>query len=246
MYLLLSLFNIVTVSKCTSSNKPVQSINFAFIRILDDILITPLHNFSVYGHPFLTPEKDGGAILILNTTSQYVELPNTGLECLQDLTTCDKGFTLNVEIKVYKVNTTDKNYIFSSGGDQVNSSGIALYLWKGELYCSTKWNKQIWTAKKILSVKDNEWHSYQVSWNEETGFLVYIEGILFMKNTIHLPNPVQDKTHPLLIAKGFGSDVTTLMDIRNLYVWTASRDVLICENVIQGIKEYEMRRGGGG
>ncbi|XP_060084593.1 uncharacterized protein LOC132563855 [Ylistrum balloti] len=221
------------LAESTSSAAPIQYLNFTFIQIKDNLLITPLHNFTVYGKPSIVPEANGNAILVLNTTGQYVELPNTGMQCLQDLTTCDNGFTLSVEIKFLNSTITDKQYIFSSGGDQLNTSGIALYLWMGELYCAVKWNKFMWTSKLKIHFSHTEWHTYQVSWNEVDGFIVYIDGHLFMNHTIKLPNPTQPDIHSLLIAKGHGSSITTFIDIRNLYAWTASRDVLIHEHIIQ-------------
>jgi hypothetical protein len=48
-------------------------------------------------------------------------------------------------------------------------------------------DKAIWTAKQKLGVKPGEWHSFQVSWNKQNGFIVYLDGHFFMKNSIH-PN----------------------------------------------------------
>lgn len=220
-------------SPSVTTKAPIHSLDFTFLEIKNNILITPLHNFTVYGTPSIVPEVNGSAVLVLNKTGQYVELPNTGLQCLQDLTSCDNGFTLNVEIKFLNSTITDKQYIFSSGGDMVGTSGIALYLWKMELYCAVKWNKIIWTSKSKIHFNHTEWHTYQVSWNEADGFIVYVDGHLFMNHTIRLPNPNQPDVHSLLIAKGHGSTSTTFLDIRNLFAWTASRDVLIHQHIIQ-------------
>jgi hypothetical protein len=53
------------------------------------------------------------------------------------------------------------------------------------------------------------------------------DGHFFMKNSIHLPNPAQNGVYPLLIATTPGHNDTSLMEVRNLYTWTASRDILI-------------------
>ena len=205
------------------------------MEIKNNILVTPLYNFTVYGNPSLNLITGGNVVLRLNQTGQYLELPNKGIQCIQDLTTCDNGFTLSVELKfLTTISTNEKQYIFSSGGDIVNSSGIALYLWHGELYCSAKWNKQIWTAKKKLTFTHTDWHTYQVSWNIKNGFIVFVDGDKFMSHSVHLPNPIQQLIHSLLIGKGFQTNVTTFMDIKNLFVWTASRDVLINQSIITG------------
>ncbi|XP_071167716.1 uncharacterized protein [Mytilus edulis] len=200
---------------------------FDFMEIKGNVLVTPEYNFTVYKNPTIRPENNGHAVLILNTTGQYVELPNKGIECIQDMTKCESGFTLSLEIKWLDMNSTNKRYIFSSGGDKVNNSGLALYLWHGELYCAAKKDKTIWTAKSKLNVKAGDWHSYQVSWNKKDGFVVYLDGHIFMEHTIQLPNPAQPGTFPLLIATTPGYSETSLMEVRNLYTWTASRDVLI-------------------
>ncbi|XP_061171667.1 uncharacterized protein LOC133181143 [Saccostrea echinata] len=196
------------------------------------ILKETSYNFTVFGKPHLTPEQNG-AILELHKDGQYVELPNYGLECIQDMTKCDHGFTLSAEIKLKDMNSTDKRYILSSGGDQVGASGLALYLWHGDLYCSTKKDNYIWTAKQKLNIKAGEWHIYQVSWNKKDGFIVYLDGKVFMSHSIKLPNPDQPTVYPLYIANAPNSTYSsTQMDVRNLYTWSASRDSLIGQGCI--------------
>lgn len=223
----------LSVFSCGAKEK-----KFDFMAIKGNVLVTPEYNFTVYKNPTIRPEKNGHAVLILNTTGQYVELPNKGIECIQDMTKCESGFTLSLEIKWLDMNSTNKRYIFSSGGDKVNNSGLALYLWHGELYCAAKKDKVIWTAKAKLNVKVGEWHSYQVSWNKKDGFVVYLDGHIFMEHTIKYPNPPQSGTFPLLIATTPGYNETSLMEVRNLYTWTASRDVLINNTCITGMYSY--------
>jgi hypothetical protein len=67
------------------------------IQIKDNILVTPNYNFTVYKNPVIRKEANGKTVLVLNTTGQYVELPNKGIECIQDMTKCDSGFTLRVK-----------------------------------------------------------------------------------------------------------------------------------------------------
>ncbi|XP_052098806.1 uncharacterized protein LOC127733493 [Mytilus californianus] len=218
---------VTTNQMTTDFSCGAKEVKFDFIEIKGNVLVTPEYNFTVYKNPTIRPENNGHAVLILNTTGQYVELPNKGIECIQDMTKCESGFTLSLEIKWLDINSTNKRYIFSSGGDKVNNSGLALYLWHGELYCSAKKDKTIWTAKAKLNVKAGEWHSYQVSWNKKDGFVVYLDGQVFMQHSIKYPNPAQPGTFPLLIATTPGYNETSLMEVRNLYTWTASRDVLI-------------------
>ncbi|VDI09440.1 Hypothetical predicted protein, partial [Mytilus galloprovincialis] len=218
---------VTTNQMTTEFSCGAKEVKFDFMAIKGNVLVTPEYNFTVYKNPTIRPENNGHAVLILNTTGQYVELPNKGIECIQDMTKCESGFTLSLEIKWLDINSTNKRYIFSSGGDKVNNSGLALYLWHGELYCSAKKDKTIWTAKSKLNVKAGEWHSYQVSWNKKDGFVVYLDGQTFMLHSIKLPNPAQPGTFPLLIATTPGYNETSLMEVRNLYTWTASRDVLI-------------------
>lgn len=151
------------------------------------------------------------------------------------MTKCEHGFTLSAEIKLMDTNSTHKRYIFSSGGDQVGASGLALYLWHGELYCSTKKDNLIWTAKQKLNVSAGEWHTYQVSWNKKDGFIVYLDGKEFMSHSIKLPNPSQPTVYPLYIASApNNTHSSTLMDVKNLFTWSASRDSLIGQGCITG------------
>lgn len=212
----------------------IKMFNFTFIGIHGNILYTPTFNFTVYGSPKLRPEPDGSAILVLNTHGQYVELPNKGLECVEDINTCDKGFTFQVEVKILEYSMINKTYIFSSGGDKLNSSGVALFLWNGELYCSTKRDNLIWAAKKNVTFDVTIWHKFQVSWNKNDGFIVYVDGVHFMTSLLRYPTAAQPNTHELLIANAFNASTTTKMEIKNLFTWTASRDVLITEGVITG------------
>lgn len=151
------------------------------------------------------------------------------------MTKCEHGFTLSAEIKLMDLNSTDKRYIFSSGGDQVGASGLALYLWHGELYCATKKDNFMWTAKQKLNVKVGEWHTYQVSWNKKDGFVVYLDGKEFMSHSIKLPNPDQPTVYPLYIASAPNHTYSsTAMEVRNLFTWSASRDSLIGQGCITG------------
>jgi hypothetical protein len=102
--------------------------------------------------------------------------------------TCNTGMVdKNVSWGSPGIKVTYLHQVFSSGGDKVNNSGIALYLWHGELYCSAKKDKAIWTAKQKLGVKPGEWHSFQVSWNKQNGFIVYLDGHFFIF-TFHSKN----------------------------------------------------------
>ncbi|XP_062578886.1 uncharacterized protein LOC134240828 [Saccostrea cucullata] len=149
------------------------------------------------------------------------------------MTKCDHGFTLSAEIKLKDMNSTDKRYILSSGGDQVGASGLAVYLWHGDLICSTKKDNVLWSTRHKLDVNAGEWHVYQVSWNKKDGFIVYLDGKVFMSHSIQLPNPAQPTVYPLYIANAPNSTYSsTQMDVRNLFTWSASRDSLIGQGCI--------------
>ena len=82
--------------------------DLSFNSIQGNVLITPSYNFTVYNSPKIVPEQGGSAYLELKKKGQYMKLPNVGLECIQDMTKCDHGFTLSVEIKFHNLNSTNK------------------------------------------------------------------------------------------------------------------------------------------
>lgn len=192
-------------------------------------------NFTVFGNPLLIPDNHGNNVLVINKTGEYVELPDNGLECLIDISKCQKGFTLKADIKflVQTVQST-RYYIFSSGGDQAGTTGIALYLDHNKLCSTARSRDKLWTTCKAYTFELQQWHTYQISWNPKDGYYVFVDGMLFMRPDLIIQLQLQTGIHPLLIGGSFSTNITTFMTIKNLYTWTASREILIQQGVIEG------------
>ena len=212
-----------------------QVYNLTFQTIIGNILITPSFNFTIHGHPALKLQQKGQTALVLNGTKQYVELPDKGIPCLEKISACKNGFTMQLEVKFTHIDVTKKTYILSSGGDKSGTSGTALYLQGNQLVFAVKQGIFHWTGSCNVTslIKLNIWYNIQVSWSMK-GITVVIDGKLAIYETLGTPYPGTSVTHPVLIGKTEGANYTAYIMIRNLFTWTTTREVLVSQGVING------------
>ena len=227
------LFSII--SETTTSSPLYQAYNLTFQSIIGNILITPAFNFTVHGNPVLNLQEKGQTALVLNGSRQYVELPDKGIPCLEKLSDCKNGFTMKLEVKFTHVDVTKKTYILSSGGDKSGTSGTALYLQSNQLIFAVKQGIFHWTGSCNVTslIKTNVWYSIEVSWSMK-GITVIINGNKVIDQTRGTPYPGTSVTHPVLIGKTEGANYTAYMMVRNLFTWTASREILVSHGVVNG------------
>ena len=225
----------LNISVTTTVPPLFQSYNLTFQTIIGNILITPIFNFTVHGHPLLKLQEKGQTALVLNGTKQYVELPDKGIPCLEKMADCHNGFTMRLEVKFTQIDVTKKTYIISSGGDKSGTSGTALYLQGNQLVFAVKQGIFHWTGACNVTtmIKLNVWYNIEVSWSMK-GITAVINGHLVINETGGTPYPGTSVTNPVLIGKTEGANYTAYMMIRNLFTWTTSREVLVSQGVIDG------------
>ena len=216
---------------------PFQQYNLSFHTIIGNILITPTFNFTVHGNPVLNLQEKGQTALVLNGTKQYLELPDKGIPCLEDIGKCSNGFTMKLEIKFTHIDTTQKTYIISSGGDKSGTSGTALYIQSNQLVFAVKQGTFHWvgTCNTTSLIHLSLWYHLELSWSFTAGASVVMNGKKVIEETIGKPYPGKSVTHPVLIGKTEGTNYTAFMWVRNLFTWTASREILVSHGILAGI-----------
>jgi len=208
-----------------------------FITVTENILITPAFNFTLHNKPTLEIGNNGHTTLTLNCNAhQYIELPDSGVPCLENLSSCDKGFTFKLTLMFTDLNSAEKTYILSSGGDVAFNSGMGIYVHNYQLIYGVKKGFYHWVGSYNMSnsLKLNTWYNYEISWSLKSGVSVIIDGIEVIHVTAWSPSPGVEKTNPVLIGKTTGANTTTCMKIRDLFTWTASRDILVDHGVLPG------------
>ena len=223
-------------SEMTTVDKtPFQQYNLTFQSIIGNILITPAFNFTVHGHPKLELQEKGQTALVLNCSRQYVELPDKGIPCLENMGSCKNGFTVKLEVKFTSIDVLQKTYVLSSGGYMSGTSGTALYLLGNQFVFAVKQGMFHWvgTCNITSLIQTDVWYNIEVSWSM-TGIIVYLDGKKVIDETKGTPYPGTSVTHPVLIGKTEGSNYTACMHVRNLFSWTASREILVSHGVVPG------------
>ena len=225
--------NCLRLSDTSSLNKECKGkfIDLGFLNMQGNTVFTPNYAFKANNNPNVLKDANG-TIVQLFRYGQYIELPNRGLQCIQDMTSCDNGFYLGFDIKFHRFNPISKTYIIESGGDVINSTGLSIFLQYQyrvlHLICSAKRNQEIWTSKRLIQATVKRWYSLEISWNDQSGFEVYLDGQFFMNTSKHYLTPTQPVMYQMLIGRTVNDSVpTSLLDIRNLYVWTESKQRLV-------------------
>lgn len=176
-------------------------------------------------------------MLVLDCTqNQYVELPDEGIPCLEDLNNCTNGFTFNLELQFTKLDPAEKTYILSSGGDVETASGMAIYIQSSQLIFGVKQSMFHWTGKYDLTgkLKLNQWYRYEISWSLTSGISVIIDGYEVIKEKVWTPSPGIPATNPVFIGKTANASSSSCMNVRDLFTWTIHREVLVDQGILPG------------
>lgn len=230
-------YSFAKFSAPSTTQKPYEQYNLTFINITGNVLITPSFNFTLHNKPTLLLENNSHTVLVLDCSQhQYVELPDKGIPCLEDLDKCDKGFTFTLQIQFTKLDPSEKTYILSSGGDVETASGMAIYIQSYQLIFGVKQNVFHWTGKYDLSgkVKLDEWYKYEISWSVTTGISVVIDGYEVIKEKAWTPSPSIPKSNPVFIGATANPNSTSCMNVKDLFTWTVHREVLVDHGVLPG------------
>ena len=217
--------------------KPFQEYNLTFITVTGNVLVTPSFNFTLHNKPALLLENGSRTTLVLDCSkNQYVELPDSGIPCIEDLDNCKKGFTFKMQLQFTQIDTAEKTYILSSGGDVETASGMAIYIQSSQLIFGVKQSFFHWSGKYDLTGKLNlsQWYKYEISWSYEKGISVIIDGYQVINEPQWTPSPGIAKTNPVLIGKTADSNTTSCMNVRDLFTWTIHREVLVDQGILPG------------
>lgn len=99
------------------------------MRIEVNILITASINITVLGSPRLVDLPDGAKAVELNGVDQALDIPRGDRACPWNPEACALGLSAGFRLKVTRVE--EAMYIFSNGGDEPNSYGMAMYYSSG-------------------------------------------------------------------------------------------------------------------
>lgn len=153
---------------------------FRFLGIIQNLLLSPSFNFTIFGSPGFVTGPTGGFALLLNGLNQYVTLGDQSGSCLGDLELCQFGLTFRFNLKIIKF--SQKTYIFTNGGDQAGYYGMAMWHTRNRLYltCSTKTRVY---AVFIPFQMTNTFVRIEFSWSLQTGLGLYFDGKLVSMTT---------------------------------------------------------------
>ncbi|KAL4231419.1 hypothetical protein ACF0H5_008996 [Mactra antiquata] len=142
-----------------------------------------------------------------------------------------------------KIDVAEKTYIVSSGGDVAGSSGMAIYLHSNILIFGVKKGIFHWTGTYNMSgiVQENVWYKMEISWNQDKGIKVLIDGFIVILETKATPSPSNSNTHPVLIGKTEGSNYTSCIKVRDLFTWTTHREILVDHGVLPAAQTSTMK-----
>ncbi|XP_046563492.1 uncharacterized protein LOC124272364 isoform X1 [Haliotis rubra] len=211
-----------TTAKPEPSSCNASFTDITFTRINGTDLVTSLSTMKVHGDARLEQSKEG-TLLVLDGPGQYIDMLKTGVPCLDDLTTCSSSFNFRLTFQFIKIDR-QPNYIISSGGEVVDSSGVALYYYNGRLSFWVKNGKSVGKSIFSVNMKLATWYTLDASWDktsEETS--VHLNGRA-LKNT-PLPKttaPETTMTHSLLIGKSWDKNQTSHIKLLLFRMWTES------------------------
>ncbi|CAG5116409.1 unnamed protein product, partial [Candidula unifasciata] len=161
----------------------IKTIVYSFIRIDVNRLITREVNFTVTGNPMLVNlSSDSKNLAVqLNGIDQFVNLSSIERSsCLWDPGTCRFGLTVLFGLKV--LNLKEGMYIFTSGGDEKDNYGVAMFYRYGKFFLTVSTHMQEWTVftdKIVVNVSV----SVQFSWSIQFGLSLYLDGIKVATST---------------------------------------------------------------
>ena len=120
-------------------------------------LVTSLGTMSVHGNVSVeqTLFQQGQVVLVLDQDG-YVDMGSTGNTCLDDVTACTGSFNFRIVFMLREISQIP-NYIITSGGELLDSTGVSLYYHSGQLRFWVKRGRK--TDRKIFDypLQDNVW-----------------------------------------------------------------------------------------
>ncbi|XP_012936923.1 uncharacterized protein LOC101852371, partial [Aplysia californica] len=190
-------------------------------------VVTSLGTMKSHGDVSIRQE-DKDVMLVLDQQGEYVEVSNTGFPCVDDITSCESDLTYRMTFRFLDF-LVEPNFIMSSGGDLLNSTGISLYYFHGKINFWVKDGVMVWRAIYDQLLDLQRWYTIDATWSHKGGIELRLDGHLLTNtlNASHKAEPVTEK-HPLHLAKspGANKNKTSLMEILVFRVWRETMDKL--------------------
>ncbi|KII67588.1 Kunitz-type serine protease inhibitor IX [Thelohanellus kitauei] len=143
--------------------------------------------------------------IVIDGVRKWVGLNLPHLNCLIYPNLCNDGLTYAIRMKIlnYNADPETKVKIIDTGSDGASSSGVSLQLTGQKLLCRVTSISRTWQVTSPV----NEYDIFlMVSWNQEEGLSLYINGSLISTDSsgeavLYAPNI--DMSPNLLIGRGF-------------------------------------------
>ncbi|GFN84181.1 von Willebrand factor d and egf domain-containing protein [Plakobranchus ocellatus] len=222
---------LTTVKKSSKPKVTCHStkLDFNFLNMTDTNteVVTSLGTYKSYGNVTVERE-DRNVLLVLDSQGEYVEVSNTGHPCVDDITACTSNLTYRLVFRFLDFHI-EPNFLLSSGGDLLNSTGISLYYFHGKFNFWVKDGVWVWRAIYDVTLDLDRWYTIDASWSHVTGIELSLDGIPLPKiiNSTHKADYVTEK-HPLHIARSPSPEknMTSLIEVLIFRVWTKTVDEL--------------------
>ena len=119
--------------------------------------------------------------LYTNGINQWVNIGKHRDECLGNLRLCSKGYVMALWLKVHIHVTSGSNeYYINNGGHTQNSMGMSLHQKSVGLCASFRTLSKLWFAV-VPDFESLMWYHIVMTWTEEGGLRVYMDGCLRQK-----------------------------------------------------------------
>ena len=200
--------------------------DLTFLKI-DDLqkVYTSSFLFQGHGDPKLPP--NGDSVLSLNgNKDQYLTLLNKSVVCLDLITTCKHGFTLEISVFVVEKEGNERMYFFSSVNDNT-TGGVYLYYDNGQLYYGFRFGYKSWSGSVKYSIVDYQWHSVILSWSDADGISLFENLKLLSESRTPVISLVSlTAVGDFKIGRGDMQQMS-IIQVNNLKLWPYSMTVLI-------------------
>ncbi|XP_029649426.2 uncharacterized protein LOC115223143 [Octopus sinensis] len=168
--------------------KKIPVIRLTFLKIIQNIIITPTYNLTFTGIIKIVQGPFGGDALLLGGTNQSIDMGKT-LKCFRGQENeCNGGFTVNFNLKI--ITLKDDMTIFGNGGRGLNTSGTAMWVSKGFLFLAISTAERQWVVKTD-KFRAGVFISITFSWSQQNGLVLMFNKKVVAKQSIFIKREVK-------------------------------------------------------
>lgn len=186
----------------------------------------PKFNVTLENGARLVPGKIGNAVS-LNGYGQYVDIGEHNDRCLANSRRCRDGMTISMWIKARRL--TSDTYFLSS-------PSYALFYKDNRLHAKFNYKDKVWEVFTPDFTADR-WHNVEMSWTEENGLALYIDGEQEARSSRPMERMQGDQpdSTTVLIGKSDKTARTAAADVDELQFWYAPRDKVMASGQLGGM-----------